>query len=184
MKAAKFYSGILAFSLCNSSVSSAHAECGRKCVLRCMRQVVPKRAHDYLLIASEASDRYGVQLELMMAMMRTESNYYPDAVSSKGALGLMQIMPSTGKFLNIQDLRDPRQNIFGAAKFVRMLANATDLDMVLVVAGYHAGLGAVRKSGGVPKYKSTRKYVRAVTRRFFEFRAHVLRCANDSGNSI
>lgn len=153
------------------------AKCDRSCTLRCMQQVVPARAHTYLEIASEAAHTYGVPLELMMAMMRTESNYYPTAVSSKGALGLMQIMPTTGEYLGLRDIRDPRENIFGAAKLIRILANQTDLDMVLVIAGYHAGLGAVRKYNGVPRYKSTRKYVRAVTKRYFAFREHVKLCS-------
>lgn len=156
--------------------ASDESSCVGSCRVECMKQVVPSRAHGYLEIASDAARLYNVPLELMIAVMRTESNYYASAVSNKGAIGLMQIMPSTGEFLKIENVRDPRQNIFGAAKLIRMLANQSELDMILVIAAYHAGLGAVRKYGGVPNFKSTKKYVRAVAKRYFEFRAHLNSC--------
>lgn len=171
-------------SMLVSPVVDAKSNCGNACIQHCMRQVVPARAHQYLSIAFEAANAYALPIELLMAVMRTESNYYPTALSNKGAIGLMQIMPSTGKYLKIDNIRDPRQNIFGAAKYIRRLANKTGLDMILVLAGYHAGLGAVRKYGGVPRYESTRKYVRAVSRRYLEFRKHVVKCSRNSSHAI
>ena len=102
-------------------------------------------------------------------VIHTESNFHPSAVSSAGAMGLMQLMPSTAKFLGVGRPFEPRQNIMGGSKFLRLLANRFDGDMVLVLAGYHAGAGAVQKYGGVPPYESTRAYVKAVLRRYYAY---------------
>lgn len=131
------------------------------------------RADRYDSFVREASRRYELPTALIRAVIHTESNFYPNAVSSAGAMGLMQLMPSTAKFLGVGRSFEPRQNIMGGSKFLRLLANRFDGDMVLVLAGYHAGAGAVQKYGGVPPYESTRAYVKAVLRRYYAYAREV-----------
>ncbi|MEE9384828.1 MAG: lytic transglycosylase domain-containing protein [Nannocystaceae bacterium] len=128
-----------------------------------------ERAQRYDTYVRGASRRYELPPALIRAVIHTESNFHPRAVSSVGAMGLMQLMPSTAKFLGVRKPFDPRENIFGGSKFLRLLANRFDGDMVLVLAGYHAGAGAVQKYGGVPPYESTRAYVKAVLRRYYAY---------------
>ena len=116
-----------------------------------------------------AARLYQLPESLVRAVIHTESNYYPGAVSSTGARGLMQLMPSTARFLGVQQPFDPRQSIYGGAKFLRLLANRFGGDMVLVAAGYFSGAGAVQKYGGVPPHAGVRAYVKAVLRRFYAY---------------
>lgn len=116
-----------------------------------------------------AARLYQLPESLVRAVIHTESNYYPGAVSSTGAMGLMQLMPSTARFLGVQQPFDPRQSIYGGAKFLRLLANRFGGDMVLVAAGYFSGAGAVQKYGGVPPHAGVRAYVKAVLRRFYAY---------------
>lgn len=130
-----------------------------------------ERARPYQAIIEQAAKQYQLPVELVRAVVRTESNYNPRARSYKGAMGLMQLMPATARWLGVEDAYDPVQNVFGGAKFLRLLANRFKGDMVLVIAGYHAGAGAVQKYNGVPPYSTTRAYVKAVMRRFYKYRA-------------
>lgn len=130
-----------------------------------------ERARPYNAIIEQAAKQYQLPVALVRAVVRTESNYNPRARSYKGAMGLMQLMPATARWLGVEDAYDPVQNVFGGSKFLRLLANRFKGDMVLVIAGYHAGAGAVQKYGGVPPYSTTRAYVKAVMRRFYKYRA-------------
>lgn len=132
-----------------------------------------ERFHRYDTFIRGAVQRYQLPEALIRAVIHTESNYNPNAVSRVGAMGLMQLMPSTAKYLGVSKPFDPRQNIYGGTKYLRLLANRFDGDMVLVIAGYHAGAGAVQKYGGVPPYESTRAYVRAVLRRYYAYERQV-----------
>lgn len=145
--------------------------------LRCARRVVPSRGIGYLDYVWQASMRYDVPVELSLAVIRTESAWYKTATSNKGASGLMQLMPSTASLLGVRKIYDPQDNISGGVKFLRLLANRFDGDMLLIVAGYNAGPGAVKKSKGVPRYKETRRYVRAVMKRFFHYRKTLAQCS-------
>lgn len=109
-----------------------------------------------------ASEKYNVDVALLMAIAKTESNFHTDAVSSAGATGVMQIMPSTAKGLGVKDLYDPEDNIMGGAKEIsaRLKDYNGDLDMAL--AGYNAGIGNVRKYGGIPPFTETRNYIKKV----------------------
>lgn len=127
------------------------------------------RARKYESLIVQAARRYDLPVALVRAVVHTESNYNPRAVSSVGAMGLMQIMPSTARYLGVKDAFDPHQNVYGGCKFLRLLANRFNGDMVLTIAGYHAGAGAVQKYGGVPPYESTRAYVKAVMRRYYAY---------------
>jgi soluble lytic murein transglycosylase-like protein len=84
-------------------------------------------------------------------------------------MGLMQLMPRTARSLGVTDAFDPAQSIHGGARYLRLLANRYDGDMVLVLAAYNAGAGNVEKHGGVPPFEETRAYVRSVLRRFYAY---------------
>lgn len=131
---------------------------------------VPERAEKYAELIASAAKQYNLPEAFVRAVVHTESLYNPRARSSKGAMGLMQLMPTTAQWLGVEDPYDPAQNVYGGSKFLRLLANRFNGDMVLVLAGYHAGAGAVKKYNGVPPYASTRAYIKAVMRRFYAYR--------------
>ena len=128
-----------------------------------------EKAHRYDAYIRGAARRYQLPESFVRAVIHTESRYNPRAVSRAGAMGLMQLMPSTAKFLGVTAPFDPRQNIYGGCKLLRLLANRFNGDMVLVAAGYNAGAGAVQKYGGVPPYVETRAYVKGVLRRYYAY---------------
>ena len=113
-------------------------------------------AYDDLI--EEASEAYDVPFAFIKGVIRVESNFNPHAISSAGAQGLMQLMPSTASGLGVRDPFDPRENVFGGAKLLRNLINRYDGDINLVLAAYNVGGVAVRKYDGIP-YARTRSYV-------------------------
>lgn len=128
-----------------------------------------ERLHRYDSVIRAAAQRYQLPESLLRAVIHTESNYYAHAVSRAGATGLMQLMPKTAKALGVRDAYDPGQNVHGGARYLRLLANRYDGDMVLVLAAYNAGAGNVEKYGGVPPFAETRSYVRSVLRRYYAY---------------
>jgi len=108
------------------------------------------------------SDKYGVNQCLVKAVIHAESGYNPNAVSSKGASGLMQLMPSTAKSLKVADRFNPKDNVEGGVKYLRFLLDTFRGDVSLAVAAYNAGLSKVAKYGGIPPYNETRTYVNRV----------------------
>lgn len=131
-----------------------------------------ERSRRYEAHIRGAARLYQLPESLLRAVIHTESNYHPQAVSSTGAMGLTQLMPSTARFVGVHKPFDPRQSIYGGAKFLRLLANRFGGDMVLVLAGYFSGAGAVQKYGGVPPHPGVRAYVKAVLRRFYAYERH------------
>ena len=105
---------------------------------------------------------FAVDDSLIRAIIHAESAYHPDALSPRGAQGLMQLMPATQKELEVVDVFDPLSNIEGGTLYLSRLLNQFDQSVELAAAAYNAGPGAVRKHGGVPPYKETREYVRRV----------------------
>jgi hypothetical protein len=128
-----------------------------------------EKAHRYDAYIRGAAQRYQLPESFVRAVIHTESRFNLRAVSHAGAMGLMQLMPSTAQFLGVTQPFDPRQNIYGGCKLLRLLANRFNGDMVLVAAGYNAGAGAVLKYGGVPPYVETRAYVKSVLRRYYAY---------------
>ena len=118
----------------------------------------------------EAAALYHIPEALVRAVIQVESDYDPRAISPVGAAGLMQLMPKTASGLGVTDSYDPRQNIFGGTRYLRILANKLRGDIVLTLAGYHAGPGAVKKYGGIPPYQTTQSYVRLVLKRYRRYR--------------
>jgi soluble lytic murein transglycosylase-like protein len=110
-----------------------------------------------------AAQKYRLPEKLLLAVMSVESNCDHRALSDKGAMGLMQLMPATARDMFVEDAWDPGQNIEGGARYLRILANQYGGDPVQVLAAYNAGPEAVRRSGGaVPNIPETREYVRKV----------------------
>ena len=110
----------------------------------------------------EAASLYKIPEALVRAVIKVESNYHHDARSPVGAMGLMQLMPATAKRMQVTDITNPRQNIFGGVRYLRVLANLFNGSLVLTVASYNAGEGAVMKHGGIPPYAETQQYVTRV----------------------
>jgi soluble lytic murein transglycosylase-like protein len=120
---------------------------------------VPQR---YSPMIADAARTHGVDPRLVAAVVRRESAWNPNAVSHVGAGGLMQLMPATARFLGVTDVFDARQNIFGGTRYLRTLLDTFDGDLDLTLAAYNAGPGAVQKYKGIPPYRETRAYVKAV----------------------
>ena len=155
--------------------SATTAERGRDAFGEVSEALADERAHRYGATIRSAARLYQLPESLVRAVIHTESNYNPNAVSRTGAMGLTQLMPSTARFLGVGRPFDPRQNIYGGAKFLRLLANRFGGDMVLVLAGYFSGAGAVQKYGGVPPHAGVRGYVKAVLRRFYAYERELQR---------
>ena len=126
------------------------------------RDTSPERLHRYDRYIAEAATVYGLPQALVRAFIQVESDFDPRVVSCAGARGLMQLMPDVEKEQQVADVFDPRRNILGGARLLRLLANRFRGDLVLTIAGYHAGAGAVLKYDGVPPYETTQRYVRMV----------------------
>jgi len=110
----------------------------------------------------EASARYGVPEKLVSAVIKAESNFNPRAVSSKGARGLMQLMPQTASLLGVTDSFDPAQNIDGGVRHLRGLIERYSDNLPLALAAYNAGAQAVTQHRGIPPYPETIGYVQKV----------------------
>jgi soluble lytic murein transglycosylase-like protein len=129
----------------------------------------PDRYTRYDAYLREAAALYQLPEAFLRAVMKVESDFVFDVVSHAGAMGLMQLMPRTAASMGVRDPFDPRQNVLGGARYLRILANLFDGDLVLTVAAYNAGEGAVMRHGGVPPYAETQRYVRRVLGHYYAF---------------
>lgn len=118
-----------------------------------------------------ASDRYGVDPHLVWAVIKVESDFNPDAVSRKGARGLMQLMPATARMHRVGNIHDPNENIRAGVRHLKQLLDRFKGDLRLGLAAYNAGANAVEKYRNVPPFSETQKYVRRVLKYYRHYRA-------------
>ncbi|HKV11763.1 MAG TPA: lytic transglycosylase domain-containing protein [Thermoanaerobaculia bacterium] len=124
-----------------------------------LREVPNADLDSMIAYHSEAQD---LDPRLVMALIQAESNYNSRALSKKGAMGLMQLMPDTAKLLRVSDPFDPDENLRGGTTYLRRMIDRFSGRLEFAVAAYNAGPGAVEKHGGIPPYAETRNYVRKV----------------------
>lgn len=118
-------------------------------------------------IVEAASRMFGVNPKLIHSVIRHESGYNPRAVSSAGAMGLMQLIPGTAKRMGVSDAFDPHENIMGGTKYLRLLLDMFEGNPVHAVAAYNAGEGRVMKYKGIPPFPETKQYVARVMNDFW-----------------
>ena len=126
----------------------------------------------------EAAALYQLPEAIVRAVMRVESDFNPTVVSHAGAIGLMQLMPRTAASMGVRNPFDPRENILGGTRYLRILANMFNGDLVLTVAAYNAGEGAVLRHRGIPPYTETQRYVRRVLKHYYAFRSRYKAVSN------
>src|SRR5580704_8215726 len=114
-----------------------------------------------------AAARHNVDPNLVRAVVKVESNFNSNAVSRKGAMGLMQLMPSTARSLNVKNPFDAEQNVDAGVRHLKQLLENYGGDVNLTLAAYNAGAGAVARSSGVPHYAETQNYVRRITNLYY-----------------
>lgn len=110
-------------------------------------------------LVREAAGYYQLPEAFVRAVIKVESDYDPTALSVAGAQGLMQLMPETAAHMLVTDTWDPRENVFGGCRYLRVLANMFNGDLDLTIAAYNAGEGAVIRAGGIPNIAETQDYV-------------------------
>ncbi|HWB82900.1 MAG TPA: lytic transglycosylase domain-containing protein [Bryobacteraceae bacterium] len=116
----------------------------------------------------KAAAQQALPPQLLHSVIKVESNYNPNAVSPKGALGLMQLIPATAERFGVADVFDPAENIEGGARYLRYLLDLYNENYRLALAAYNAGEGAVARYGGVPPYAETQNYLVLVRKRYEE----------------
>lgn len=131
-------------------------------------------ANSYDGLIRSASSRHNVDADLIRAVIKVESDFDSSARSHKGATGLMQLMPETGRLHNVEDLYDPSANIEGGVRHLKLLLGKYQGDLELSLAAYNAGIKAVEKHGGIPPFAETRDYVRRVLRYYQTYRGDSL----------
>ncbi len=148
----------------------------------------PQLMKKYDKIIETAALKYDIPADLVHSIIQTESNYNSQAISPKGAIGLMQLMPETAKEYGVENLYDPKENIEGGVKYLRDLIKLYNKKTNLVLAAYNAGQEAIKKYKGIPPYPETKNYIEKVMASFnkstIRARTKIYKFYDDSGKLI
>lgn len=134
------------------------------------RPVDSATVHSYRDIIRHNASAYRLEEALVKAVIKAESNYNSRSVSSKGAQGLMQLIPETARLVRVSDPFDPAENIRGGSTYLRMMLDQFNGNIDLALAAYNAGPNAVQRYGGIPPYAETRQYVQRVRHYLEQYR--------------
>jgi len=126
--------------------------------------------HSYQAMIREYARAYRLEEAMVKAVIKAESNYNPQSLSSKGAQGLMQLIPETARLMKVSDPFDPAENIRGGSNYLRLMLDQFSGNLDLALAAYNAGPNAVQRHGGIPPYAETRQYVQRVRRYLDQYR--------------
>jgi soluble lytic murein transglycosylase-like protein len=166
--------GVISFTSSKSPGSKLYQKTPPKAAVFMPADTSPERYTRYDNWIREAATLYQIPEALVRAVIRVESDFDPRAVSPANARGLMQMIPETAERMLVSDVFDPRQNIFGGVRYLRVLANTFNGDLALTVAAYNAGEGAVMRHGGIPPYPETQDYVVRVIGYYRQYRSDVV----------
>jgi soluble lytic murein transglycosylase-like protein len=151
-------------------------------------QVEPQQDKKFDEIIKTVAEKYSLESSLIHSIISAESDYDPFCISSKGALGLMQLMPETARIYGVGDPFDPQDNIEGGVRYLKDLINIFNKRTRYVLAAYNAGQTAVKRYGGIPPYPETRNYIEKVMasypRSFIKTRTKVYICKDSSGRVV
>ena len=162
--------GVISFTSSKAPGSKLYQKAAPKAAVFMPADTSPERYTRYDAWIREAATLYQIPEALIRAVIRVESDFDPRAVSPANARGLMQMIPETAERMLVSDIFDPRQNIFGGVRYLRVLANTFNGDLALTVAAYNAGEGAVMRHGGIPPYPETQDYVVRVVGYYRQYR--------------
>jgi soluble lytic murein transglycosylase-like protein len=162
--------GVISFTSQKTPGAKLYEKSAAKAAVFLPADTSPERYTRYDGWIREAATLYQIPEALIRAVIRVESDFDPRAVSPANARGLMQMIPETAERMLVTDVFDPRQNIFGGVRYLRVLANTFNGDLALTVAAYNAGEGAVMRHGGIPPYPETRDYVTKVIGHYRQYR--------------
>ena len=166
--------GTASMQAARSAAAEVSSYYGRESVKSANARIINANFHGHQATQEEvdesivmAAARHNVDPNLVRAVIKVESNFNSNAVSRKGAMGLMQLMPATAKSLNVKNPFDPDQNVDAGVRHLKQLLENYGGDVNLTLAAYNAGSGAVARSSGVPRYAETQNYVRRITNLYY-----------------